>query len=543
MIFEDIDLLNFNFEKNFANSKVLVVGDVMLDQYWHGLATRISPEAPVPVVHVKQTENRIGGSGNVAANIAALGANSTLLGMVGCDEEANILSELLKSKNIKNECLKVDDCPTIVKLRILSGNQQLLRLDKENKFESVSKKEILDKFSKLLSFVDVVVFSDYAKGTLTYIKDLIKIATVKKIPVIVDPKLKDFGYYSGADIITPNLREFEEIVGVCNNENEIIEKGLRLIKEFNFKVMIVTRGSQGMTIIKNNQDYSHVPALSSEVYDVTGAGDTVVSTIAVAISNKIPIEQAAFMASVAAGIVVGKVGTSVVGIDELKFKINNVIQDIKAQTINNQLKEYSNDILNNHQKTQVKKETQIQHNKSKILDSISSINNSSMFDVQEIDKLIKVIQFCQKQGETIVFVNGCFDVLHYGHIRLLEKAKLCGDKLVLGINSDEYIKSKKGKMRPIHNLQQRMEVLSNIKAVDWVIPFYEDTPGKLVELLNPDVLVKNKTSFPRVEDIPDNEGAAFVLKNGGKVYLLSETTDCSSSEIINKINTQEEVVI
>jgi D-beta-D-heptose 7-phosphate kinase / D-beta-D-heptose 1-phosphate adenosyltransferase len=467
---------------DFSNCRILVVGDLMLDQYCDGDTSRISPEAPVPVVKLKKTDYRAGGACNVAMNLAVLGCQVKLLGFKGNDEAGDILARILAREGIENVSIRSDNCETIKKLRVISRNQQLIRLDIEQDFYDFNHSELESKFNNLLSDTDVIILSDYCKGTLKHPEALIKLAQAKHIPVIVDPKQESFVAYAGARVITPNLNEFEKVVGPCKTAEEIIAKARQEIQKNSIDTIVVTQGSRGMTIVTSTGLVEHIPAKSNEVYDVTGAGDTVISVIAASLAAGLPIMQAANLANVAAGIVVGKVGTSVVTPLELSHACKNIFEV----------------------KTGIVAE-------------------------EELKDLVKL---CQSRGEKIVMINGCYDIIHYGHIRYFNRAKSYGDRLIIAVNNDCSVSLLKGLNRPVNSLDFRMEVLSNIKAVDWVVPFAETTPGRIVEAILPDILVKGSENFKTIADIPENEGVACVLNRGGKVHLVPRTEGISSTELI-----------
>lgn len=282
---------------HYEKSRVLVVGDIMLDRYWSGSTSRISPEAPVPVVHINEMQDRPGAAANVALNIKALGADTSLLSMSGDDAIADILVNELKAKNIHSHLQRVPHVPTISKLRVLSLHQQLIRLDFEKGFFHVDQQPLLEKYKECLNQVDAVVLSDYAKGVLRCAPELIQLARAKKIPVLIDPKGNDFSIYRGATILTPNRKEFEAIVGVCHSNEEISERGLTLIKELDLEALLVTRGEQGMTLLSLHEPPLHLPAKRREVFDVTGAGDTVIGVLAAGIAAKQTMAQATVFAN------------------------------------------------------------------------------------------------------------------------------------------------------------------------------------------------------------------------------------------------------
>jgi D-beta-D-heptose 7-phosphate kinase/D-beta-D-heptose 1-phosphate adenosyltransferase len=472
-------------------AKVLVVGDVMLDQYWHGGTSRISPEAPVPVVKINKTDNRPGGAANVVNNLLALGCNAKLLGIVGNDPAADILQQLLSVQHAAHEFVVADKFSTIVKLRVLCRHQQMIRLDHEEDPTNISNdtfKELYDLFARDLSNYKAVILSDYAKGVLVNPQPFIQASKALGITSVVDPKSHDLSIYRGASIIKPNLSEFEACVGKSNSLVALEEKARNAIKINGFEAMIITRGSQGMTIIPADRAATHIPAYGAEVYDVTGAGDTVIAVLTASIAAGLSLERAAHLSAVAAGIVVGKVGTSSVTLQELRAA------------------------------TETHKELPT--------------------GVAEEQTLKEIIKLAQARGEKIVFVNGCYDLIHYGHIRYLEEAKALGDRLVVGVNSDASVKRLKGESRPMYSLAQRMEVLAGLKAVDWVVAFDEDTPGRLVEALNPNIIAKGDEHFKSIEEMPASEGVAHVLKNGGSVHLIKRTADVSSSKMIEFLTNQ-----
>jgi D-beta-D-heptose 7-phosphate kinase/D-beta-D-heptose 1-phosphate adenosyltransferase len=477
----NIDISNINFN----TAKILVVGDVMLDQYWHGATLRISPEAPVPVVKINKTDNRAGGAANVANNLIALGCSVKLLGAIGKDSAGDTLVQLLKSNNVSHDLIKLDNFSTIIKLRVMSQHQQMIRLDHEDDVKNISPdniKLIYDAFASEVSQYKTIVLSDYAKGVLINPRPYIEVANAFGIPVIVDPKNNDFSIYKGAYLVKPNLLEFEKIVGKCSSLEDIEQKGRSLIERCGIANLVVTRGAEGVSLIPANGAATHLAARSGEVYDVTGAGDTVIAVLAASVSSNVDLATAAYISTIAAGLVVSKVGTSSVSLQEVKKSLN----------------------------------------KPKELP----------LGVMTEEVLRDVIKISQSMGEKVVFVNGCYDIIHYGHIRYLESARALGDRLVIGVNSDASVKRLKGEGRPMYTQQQRMQVLASLKAVDWVVTFEENTPGRLVESLNPNIMAKGDEHFKSIDEIPNTEGVEHVLRNGGAVHLISRTPDCSSSKMI-----------
>jgi D-beta-D-heptose 7-phosphate kinase / D-beta-D-heptose 1-phosphate adenosyltransferase len=467
---------------NFALARVLVIGDVMLDRYWHGDTERISPEAPVPVLHVRQMEDRPGGAANVALNIQALGGRAVLLGLVGSDDVAVNLDFKLKQSAIEHYFIPIAGVPTISKLRIIGRNQQLLRLDLEEHFIDYDIDAMLMLYNKQLQNVNVVILSDYGKGTLKYSNKFIELAKKANIPVLVDPKNKDFSIYHGATIITPNLTEFEAVVGHCIDEADLEQKALNLLQKYDFKAVLVTRGSKGMSLICADKQATHLSAHAREVYDVTGAGDTVIATLAAAIAAGDDLETAALLANTAASVVVKKLGAATVSRAELCRALHhNYDHDVWQGVVN---EEY----------------------------------------------LLQQVAAAHSRGERIVMTNGVFDILHPGHISVLEKAKALGDRLIIAVNNDASVQHLKGMHRPINKLAHRMAVLAALRVVDWVVPFVEDTPARLIAAVQPDVLVKGGDY--KVHEIA---GADFVLKNAGEVTIIPFEQGFSTTATIMRI--------
>ena len=466
---------------SFAQAKILVVGDVMLDRYWHGDTERISPEAPVPVVHIQQTEERIGGAGNVALNICSLGGHASLLGLVGEDETAQKLEALLKNIGVENNLLRLSNNSTISKLRVIARNQQLIRLDMEEKFKAWDTTEFIAAYTNSLTDSDLVILSDYGKGTLQCVTELIRLARNMQKTVLVDPKSKDFSIYRGATMITPNFAEFEAVVGSCHDDREIEIKALKLLQQYDVQALLVTKGAKGMSLISKENSAIHLPTHADEVYDVTGAGDTVIATLGSALAVGEALEQAMIFANTAAGVAVKKLGATAVSHFELQHAIMR-----KQQTIH------------------------------------SSILN--------IEHLLQKVAEIRTYGEKVVMTNGCFDLLHPGHVLYLEQAKDLGDILIVAVNDDASVRRLKGTGRPINKVQERMLVLSALDAVDWVVPFAQDTPEHLIKLVAPDVLVKGGDYQPQ-----EIAGADYVLSYGGEVVIIPFIEGFSSSAILKKI--------
>ena len=468
------------YSPKFNNAKVLVLGDVMLDRYWFGATNRISPEAPVPVVKVQDIEERAGGAANVAMNIASLGVPVALHGLIGQDDAGRALDKLLNSHNIQNHCVALDSHPTITKLRILSRHQQLLRLDFEEGFHHVASDSLLAKLEKEITAYGALILSDYGKGTLESVQQMIQVARKAGVPTLIDPKGTDFERYRGATRLTPNMSEFEAVVGHCKDDDEIVEKGLKLIADFELTALLVTRSEKGMTLLRPNQAPFHLPTQAKEVYDVTGAGDTVISVLATAIADGRPYEEACYLANAAAGVVVGKLGTSTVTPTELENAIHH--------------------------------------------------REETGFGILAEDELKRAVEQAKQRGEKIVMTNGCFDILHPGHVSYLENARKLGDRLIVAVNTDESVKRLKGESRPINDLNARMAVLAGLASVDWVVPFAEDTPQRLIGEILPDLLVKGGDYKP--EEIA---GSQEVWANGGEVKVLNFENGCSTTNVIKKI--------
>lgn len=464
----------------FQHAKLLVIGDVMLDRYWHGSASRVSPEAPVPVVQVANREDRPGGAGNVALNIAALGSAVRLVGVVGDDESGLELLSRLKAAGVYCDFLQSEEKPTITKLRIISQHQQLIRLDFEKAFEASDIIGLQDKAKSLVDDSQVMVLSDYGKGALQDIIDLIDLGRSRNIPIIVDPKGADFTKYRGATLITPNLTEFEAVVGGSDNEDEFVNKGLRLVRELNLEAILITRGEHGMTLIRPDSPELHLPARAQEVFDVTGAGDTVISVLAASMAAGDGLADATALANLAAGLVVGKLGTAAISGPELRRAM--------------------------------------------------LADQNSGRGVMTAEQLQIVVQDSKAHGEKIIFTNGCFDIIHAGHVGYLAEAKRLGDRLVVAINDDDSAHRLKGEGRPINPVERRMAVLAGLEAVDWVVSFSEDTPEPLLESLQPEVLVKGGDYT-----MDQVVGAGYVKSYGGVVRVLEFLDNCSTSAIMEKI--------
>ncbi|WP_300495678.1 bifunctional D-glycero-beta-D-manno-heptose-7-phosphate kinase/D-glycero-beta-D-manno-heptose 1-phosphate adenylyltransferase HldE [uncultured Methylophaga sp.] len=472
---------------DFRQANVVVIGDLMLDRFYFGKTKRISPEAPVPVVNVERLEDIPGGAANVAMNIASLGANCSLSGITGQDEAAQVLEERLRSVSIECAFHQTANHPTIIKSRIISAHQQLLRMDFESRFTVESGVGMADKVTPLLVNDGVMVLSDYDKGTLHDPQQWINLAKANAMTVLVDPKGNDFSKYRGADLITPNLTEFETVTGEIQSEADLIEKAKKLIADFDIKAVLITRSEQGMSLITNDNNEFHLPAIAKEVADVTGAGDTVIATLAAALAVGQSLQQAVTLANVAASIVVSKLGTSTVSEPEL-------------------FAEYQR-----HQGT--------------------NQSDHSFAGAVTVEQLKIAVDQAKKRGEKIVFTNGCFDILHAGHVSYLHQARAQGDRLIVAINSDESVTKLKGKGRPINTADRRQIVLAGLADVDWVTVFEGDTPEDLLREIQPDILVKGGDY-----DKKGVVGWEIVEGYGGEVRVMGLTENCSTTAIVNKIH-------
>lgn len=465
---------------DFDQARVLVAGDLMLDRYWYGSTSRISPEAPVPVVHVGESEERPGGAGNVALNIAAFGGHAEVLGLTGDDEAARALAQRLEGAGVRCHFEYAPGQPTVTKLRVVSRHQQLIRLDFEDGFHDIDSSELVSRFESLLPTCRAVVLSDYGKGTLSQAPRLIALARAAGVPVLVDPKGNDYTIYRGATVITPNLSEFEAQVGHCRTDEELVTRAEALRGQLELDALLITRSEKGMTLVRAGQPALHLPTRAREVFDVTGAGDTVIAALAAGLAAGLDFAQATALANLAAGVVVAKLGTATATVPELRRAMRE--QD-----------EFEGGVLDE-------------------------------------DQLTALVKEARDDGEKVVMTNGCFDILHAGHVAYLEQARKLGDRLVVAVNDDASVKRLKGAQRPVNALAQRMAVLAGLGSVDWVVPFSEDTPERLICKVLPSVLVKGGDY--QAEDIA---GGDCVRGAGGEVVVLGYVEGCSTSRIIDLI--------
>ena len=464
---------------DFLKTHVVVAGDVMLDRYLFGSTGRISPEAPVPVVHVQETDDRPGGAANVAVNLASLGVSTRLVGVVGKDDAADSLRAVLNGRDIHCDFHVVEDRPTITKTRVQSRGQQLIRLDQEN-VAAMPSDEVVKVLQQSIKGADAVVLSDYGKGALADIAAMISVCREAGVPVLVDPKGNDFEKYRGASVITPNQTEFEEVVGVCNSDEELVSCAREMLDDLNLDALLVTRSEKGMLLLEADMEPVFLSTQAREVYDVTGAGDTVIAALAGAVASGQDLPSAAALANLAAGLVVRKIGVATVTPGEISMSL--------------------------HQRGQGGR------------------------GLVGLDELKLMVAESRNRGERVIMTNGCFDVLHAGHVAYLEEAKNLGDRLIVAVNDDASVRSLKGESRPINELEDRLLVLAGLAAVDWVVPFSNDTPAELIAEVLPDVLVKGGDYKP-----DDIAGAKDVLQNGGEVRVLAFRDGHSSSRIIEKL--------
>jgi D-beta-D-heptose 7-phosphate kinase/D-beta-D-heptose 1-phosphate adenosyltransferase len=467
---------------DFSPARVLVLGDLMLDRYWQGSTARISPEAPVPVVSIEEQSARIGGAGNVAMNVTSLGASARLFGVIGTDEQGRELAGLLAATGIQEHCLRLAGIPTTTKLRVLSLHQQLIRLDFEQPHHDLELDPLLADYRASLAEVDVVILSDYGKGVLAQPRAFIEAARAQGRPVLVDPKREDFSDYAGATLLTPNRREFEAVVGPWRDDAQLEERARAVISRQGLEALLITRGGEGMTLVPGQGPARHFPAHAREVYDVTGAGDTVIATVATALGSGLPLEQAVEIAGKAAAIVVGRVGTSSVTVEDLA--------------------RWERD------------------------DDRRPAGSGSAGKLLTESALLEQVDRWRAQGRRLVFTNGCFDVLHSGHVQYLEQAAALGDVLIVAVNSDDSVRRLKGASRPVNRLRDRMRLLAGLASVDAVVAFEEDTPERLVCAIGPDILAKGGDY--RVEQIAGRQCA-------GEVKLIDFVEGQSTTAILQRI--------
>lgn len=466
--------------EKFDHQKVLVIGDVMLDTYHMGSVSRISPEAPIPVVRVTDSYSVPGGAANVARNIQGLKARPFVIGARGDDANGLLLRSLLRDSDIE-AWLGVSAYPTITKTRIIGNRQQVVRVDFEQPgmhFPQTLEDEAVAAFADGLPKVNIVVLSDYGKGfcSPSLCRRLMQMARAAQVPVLVDPKGTDWEKYAGATLITPNLKELADAVGyeVANDDASVVKAARELAGRHAVAAILVTRSEKGMTLV-TEEEILHLPTRAREVFDVSGAGDTVIATMAVALGSGFPMYEAMKVANQAAGIVVGKAGTQPILQEEL------------------------------------------------LCESDTDSGNKVVLK----QALLERLKILRRRGKKIVFTNGCFDVLHAGHVSYLEQARRLGDILVVGLNSDDSVSRLKGPGRPVNGEWARAKVLSSLSCVDYVVVFGEDTPFDLIRDVAPDYLVKG--SDYRSEDVVGREFA-------GQVVLIDFVDGYSTTRILDKLS-------
>ncbi|MGD0445544.1 MAG: bifunctional D-glycero-beta-D-manno-heptose-7-phosphate kinase/D-glycero-beta-D-manno-heptose 1-phosphate adenylyltransferase HldE [Edaphobacter sp.] len=482
-------------EGGFSQLKVLVVGDIMLDRYIHGDVERISPEAPVPVLRHARRYERAGGAANVAMNLAGLGCHTFLAGFWGTDSEQAELAAILDRVGIDTAGVVSSTLPTISKTRIVGRTQQLLRLDIESREAppAVETQRLQQRATDLVARVHAVILSDYAKGALTtaLCESVIRAARASGIPVLADPKTHDFSKYTGATTVCPNLGELSAATGIsAHHTADLLAAGQALATEHDLKFLTVTMSEKGISVLRppstTGKAIFHSPARAREVFDVSGAGDTVIATLAACLAGGLQIETAVDLANLAAGIVVGKVGTVPIAAHELVA----------------------------------------------LLTPSSGVTAGEK--ILDLDRIKLRVAEWRASGETIVFTNGCFDLLHVGHITLLEDCRRFGSKLVLGLNADASVCRLKGPTRPIVSERERARVMAALAAVDAVVLFEEDTPLELIRALKPDVLVKGGDYT--IETVVGHEE---VLASGGRVEIVPTVEGFSTTNIVKKLAGKE----
>lgn len=474
--------MNLEKFREIKNKKVLVFGDFMVDKYIIGSVNRISPEAPVPVIKVDKENYKLGGAGNVINNLISLGTNVRVLGCIGDDLAGNFIYNTFLNNNVDVMFLKkLPGIRTIQKTRIVSKKQQFIRVDDEEVKDLPDEYlEYVEKnISEILKDIDCVIISDYAKGSVSYkyTKILIDNAKKMKISIIVDPKGTNYSKYSGATLCTPNMKEFQEIVGKVDTEEDIEKLGRNLIKKLNMDYLVLTRSEDGISLITEKKKIDF-PAKEKEVIDVSGAGDTVVATIAILLAIGIDIKEICSLANVSASVVISKFGTSTLTLDEF---ISNIEENTEFKLLNPLTAKY-------------------------------------------------VVNDLKSKGKKIVFTNGCFDLFHIGHLSSFEQAKKYGDILIVAVNSDKSVKENKGDLRPIISENDRIKMICSLEMVDYVILMDDKTPEKLIDIIRPDVSIKGEDWKEKY--VPEK---ALIESYGGKMEFIKLEKGLSTTNIIDKI--------
>lgn len=467
--------------------KALVVGDLMLDEYVWGRTERISPEAPVQVVDVVRDDLRLGGAGNVINNLLALGCHIQVVSALGKDADGRSLRRMFEEAGIGTEGIVADPKRiTSRKTRILASNQQMLRIDREsrNPIDASIENELTARIRDMAAGCQVILISDYLKGVLTdnLLQEIFSIGRAARIPVVVDPKGSDYVKYRGATLLTPNRKEAQTASGIAIvDEESLCRAGRMLRRTLDLDALVLTRSEEGMSLFLREDREVHLPTEAREVFDVSGAGDTVLALLGIGLGAGLSVEQAAQMANLAAGIVVGKVGTSTVTSEE-------------------------------------------------ILEVAGRKHSDTDLKIKSRDILSKLLENERERGKRVVFTNGCFDLLHVGHVKYLQKARNLGDLLVLGLNSDESIRRLKGPKRPLIGEEERAHLMAALKCIDYVVVFDEDTPLELISAVKPHILVKGGDYTP--EGVVGKE---LVESYGGRVAIIPFVDGKSTTNVIETI--------
>ena len=461
---------------------VLVVGDVMLDRYLYGRTERISEEAPVPIVQVDGSEDRLGGAANVALNVVSLGARCTLVGAIGDDPSGAVVADLLDAAGVDADLVVVDGWRTTLKERVVSMRKQIARMDFEAPLPEYAAIDIARRVARHAAGKNALIVEDYDKGSIDRPQRIL--AAAAGLATVVDPKFKPFAEYRGAALLKPNRREFRQAIGRWPDDSELGELGPALARSSGVEAIALTRGGDGITLFESSGRFEHLPALPIDVYDSTGAGDTVAAAFGVCAARGWTWWDGARVANVAGALACAKAGTAAVPLDELNGALRDTVPTMPLAS-------------NRH-------------------------------------RLAEAVRRARRQGARIVFTNGCFDILHAGHVGYLDEARQFGDRLIVAINDDDSVRRLKGAGRPVNKLAQRVRVLEGLAAVDWVVPFSEDTPEALLEEIRPDVLVKGGDYAPG-----DVVGAEFVRSYGGDVRVLDKVEGQSTTRLVELIGPAE----
>lgn len=468
---------------DIKEKQILVFGDYMVDKYIYGNVNRISPEAPVPVISMKKEQLKLGGAGNVINNLVSLGARVKVLGCIGDDKPGEFILGAFSDDKINIDYFKqYDELKTIQKTRIVSKNQQFMRIDEEiiKELPKSYYNYINENIEEILEDVDSIVISDYAKGAVNknFAQLLIEAGNKKNIPIIVDPKGSDYTKYNGATLCTPNMKELQDVCkNICKSEIDIEKYGKEIVNKFNFDYLVITRSEDGISLI-SKEEKKDFPAKAKDVIDVSGAGDTVVASISLLKTIDLNIDEICILANLAASVVVSKFGTSTLSLDEL----------------------------------------------------VSMINQSSNFKLLDISTAKYIVNDLKQKGKKIVCTNGCFDLLHVGHLASFKQAREYGDILIVIVNSDSSIKENKGDLRPIISEKDRIEMLCALEIVDYVILMNEKTPERIISIIQPDVTVKGEDW--KNKEVPEKK---IVESYGGKMEFVKLEKEKSTTLIIEKI--------